>query len=206
MMSARTVAAMLALTLTGSSLVGCAATQGAEPAAVVATASHSEGDAASTDASSAPTPVPTYEIGQRISVDERATVRDAGLDVYEDRKGRGWVWDPWTPGMPRQAIKDIKATMPVYAGQTNEAMKKGLKEMWRISAQMRRQYPVMVTQGGSYDEGGNLLYLNGWGMASTGPILEYGETWPTREAAIAGVKAKIAAAENPEWFIYIDLD
>lgn len=222
MRSARITAAGITVLLAAGLVAGCtsAPTEGATntttaPAVTISPDATSTPDAQATPApgetattapeDTAPAAPQDFEVGQEVTLDDRKAVEEAGLAVYKDRKGNVTVWDPSTNKMPKQAVKDIQSAGQTKAPKTNLAVRDAVSEMRRAAAWTNGLIPVAITHAATYAEDGSLLSIDGWSYMTTGDILEYGAIWPTYGAALAGVKAKIAASPNAEKYTIIDL-
>jgi hypothetical protein len=220
MRSARITAAGITVLLTAGLVAGCtsAPTEGASTPAATPVASSTPDATSTPDTTPAPGETTTtapedtapaapqdFEVGQEVSIDDRKAVEEAGLAVYKDRKGNVTVWDPSTNKMPKQAVKDIQSVGQTKAPEQHQTIKDAVSEMRRASAWTNGLIPVSIIQATSHEEDGTLISVDGWTYMTTGDILEYGDIWPTRAAALAGVKAKIAASPNAEKYTIIDL-
>jgi hypothetical protein len=202
MSSARITAAGIVVVLSTGLMTGCtsASTEGgvltATPVATATTVPENTAPAAPQD----------FEVGQEVTLDDRKAVEEAGLAVYKDRKGNVTVWDPSTNEMPKQAVKDIQSVGQTMAPSSSDTIVDAAAEMRRTGTWTNGLIPVAIIQNARYDSDGSLLETNGWGYMTTGDILDYSDDgWPTYEAALAAVKAKIAASPNAEKYTIIDL-
>lgn len=221
MRSARITAAGITVLLTAGLVAGCtsAPTEGASTPAATPVVTSTPGASSTPDTTpaagetttaapedtTAPAAPQDFEVGQEVTLDDRKAVEEAGLAVYKDRKGNVTVWDPSTNKMPKQAVKDIQSVGQTKAPANSDSTVAAVAEMRRAMSWTGGLIPVAIIQNARYDSDGSLLETNGWGYMTTGDILVATDSWPSYDAALAGVKAKIAASPNAEKYTIIDL-